>query len=164
MPPRDCQLSAPELPRRQHRPLGERFELRPRDLMVHAATEPAVGRCDDALLSHETGEALDALGHQLRMLDHVGGVTHDARQDELAVRELDVLPHLPLVLVTHVAGFERIGAALTASITSTMSRIGMSVVCGPCQLPQQRWNRMRSSGRPLIAWLSASTRTIESFL
>ena len=36
-------------------------------------------------------------------------------------------------------------------MTSTMSRIGMSVVCGPCQLPQQRWNRMRSSGSLRIA-------------
>jgi len=46
------------------------------------------------------------------MLDHVDGVTHDARQDELAVRELHVPPHLPLVLVAHVAGLERVGAAL----------------------------------------------------
>src|SRR5262245_6481609 len=43
-----------------------------------------------------------------------------------------------------------------------MSRRGMSVVCGPCQLPQQRWKRMRSLGMPLMAWLSASTRRMEN--
>ena len=53
---------------------------------------------------------------------------------------------------------------MIASMTSTMSRIGMSVMCGPCQLPQHRWKRIRSCGRPRIAWLSASTRTIENFL
>ena len=41
-----------------------------------------------------------------------------------------------------------------------MSAIGRSVTCGPCQLPQHRWNRMRSAGSPRSAWLSASTRTV----
>ncbi len=36
----------------------------------------------------------------------------------------------------------------------------MSVVWGPCQLPQQQWKRMSSRGMPRKAWLSASTRTI----
>ena len=105
---------------------------------MDAAAEPAIGRGDDALAADEFGEADDALGDQLRMLDHVGGVADDARQDELAVGQLDVLPHLPFVLVADIAGLERIGLALIASMTSTMSRIGMSVVCGPCQLPQHR--------------------------
>jgi hypothetical protein len=34
-------------------------------------------------------------------------------------------------------------------MTSMMPAIGMSVVCGPCQLPQHRWKRIRSSGSPL---------------
>src|SRR5881397_2514998 len=79
---------------------------------MHPAAETAVGGGDDALLSHEVGEARDALGHELGVLDHVGGVAHDARQDQLAVGQLHVLPHLPLVLVAHVAGLERVGAAL----------------------------------------------------
>ena len=29
-------------------------------------------------------------------------------------------------------------------------------MCGPCQLPQQRWKRMRSCGRPFSAWFNAS--------
>jgi hypothetical protein len=48
-------------------------------------------------------------------------------------------------------------------MTSTMSRMGMSVTCGPCQLPQHRWKRIRSAGSPRSAWLSASTRIIENF-
>src|SRR5215813_3218715 len=48
-------------------------------------------------------------------------------------------------------------------MTSTMSRIGMSVTWGPCQLPQQRWKRTRSLGSPRSAWLRASTRIMESF-
>ena len=35
----------------------------------------------------------------------------------------------------------------------------MSVVCGPCQLPQQRWKRILSDGSPLIEWLSASRQS-----
>ena len=38
---------------------------------------------------------LDELG----MLDHVSGVADDAGDEHLAVRQLDVLPHLPLVLM-----------------------------------------------------------------
>jgi hypothetical protein len=48
-------------------------------------------------------------------------------------------------------------------MTSTMSRIGISVVCGPCQLPQHRWKRMRSGGNPRSAWFSASIRTMMNF-
>ena len=58
------------------------------------------------------GEAEDALGDQLRMLDDVGGMADDARQDQLVVGQLDVLPHLPLVLVADIAGLERVGLSV----------------------------------------------------
>ncbi len=130
---------------------------------MDAAAETAVGCGDDVLASDQVGEADDAVGDQLGMLDDVGGVADDARKEDLAVGQLDVLPDLPFVLVPDIARLERVGLALTASMTSTMSRIGMSVACGPCQLPQQRWKRMRSSGRPWMAWLSASTRSMVNF-
>ena len=56
------------------------------------------------------GEARDAVGDQLGMLDDVGGVAHDAGQDQLVVGQLDVVPHLPLVLVADIGGLERVGA------------------------------------------------------
>src|SRR2546425_4878465 len=48
-------------PCRQRRSMRERFQLCPGDLWVHAASETAVGGADDALFSHEVGEAPDAL-------------------------------------------------------------------------------------------------------
>ena len=56
------------------------------------------------------GEADDALGDELRMLEHVGRVADDAGQDHLAVGQLLVLPHDPLVLVPGVRGLERVRA------------------------------------------------------
>ena len=58
------------------------------------------------------GEAHDAVGHQLRMLQHVGGVADHAGDEDLAVRQLGVLPDLPFVLVAHVAGLDRVGLRL----------------------------------------------------
>src|SRR5438094_1836529 len=103
---------APELSCRQRGSLRERFQLRPGDLWMDAAAETAVGGGDHALLADGVRESRDALGHELGMLDHVGRVTHDPGQDQLAVRKLHVLPYLPLVLVTHVGGLERVGATL----------------------------------------------------
>ena len=56
-------------------------------------------------------EALDPVGDDLRVLDHVGRVADDARQDLLAVRQLDVLPDPPLVLVADVGRLERVVVA-----------------------------------------------------
>ena len=103
---------APELARGQGGALGQRFELGPRDLRMDAAAEAAVGGGDDPLPADRAREARDALRHQLRMLDDVGGVAHDARQDDLVLGQHDVVPHLPLVLVADIGGLERVGAAL----------------------------------------------------
>src|SRR5262245_33934039 len=93
--------SAPELSGRQRRSLRESFELSPGDLRMDAAAEAAVGGRDHALLADQVGEAHDPLGDELGMLDHVGSMAHDAGQDQLAVRELHVLTHFQLVLVSH---------------------------------------------------------------
>ena len=42
------------------------------------------------------------------MLDEVAVVSDHARHEDLSGRELDVLPHPPLVLVTGVRGLDRI--------------------------------------------------------
>ena len=76
---------------------------------MNPAAETAVGRGDHPLAADQIGEPLDPLGHQLRVFDHIGGVADDSWQDQFAVRQLDVLPHLPFVLVADIAGLEGIG-------------------------------------------------------
>ena len=61
--------------------------------------EAAVAARDDALASHHTGEPLDAVGDQLRVLDQHAGLRDDAGNQDLIVRQLHVLSHAPLVLV-----------------------------------------------------------------
>src|SRR6185503_11095362 len=104
-----------------------------------------------------------ALGDEFGVLHHIGGVADHARQDELSVGQLYVLPYRPLVLVTDVARLERVGLAIDRQhdIDDIAHRDVGRV--RPCQLPQQRWKRMRSAGSPLMAWLIASTRTMVNF-
>ena len=45
-----------------------------------------------------------------RVLDGRGVMRDDARDQDLAGRQLDLLPHVPLVLVAHVGRFDGIGA------------------------------------------------------
>ena len=52
----------------------------------------------------------DALGDQFGMLDHIGGVADDAGNEHLALRQLDVFPHLPFMLVARIGAFDDIGA------------------------------------------------------
>src|SRR6266851_379698 len=99
----------PELLAGKRGALGQRLELGPGDVGVDPATQPAVARGDDTLAADQAGETADALGHQLGMLDDVGGMAHHAGQDQLVVWQLGLLPHRPLVLVAHIARFEGIG-------------------------------------------------------
>ncbi len=104
--------SAPKLAARQSRALRESLELGPGDHRMDAAAEAAIGRGDDAFTADAFGEAQNALGDEFGVLHHAGGVTDDAGQNELAVGQFDVPPYIPLVFVTDVAGFERVGLAV----------------------------------------------------
>ena len=73
---------------------------------MHAPAEPAIGRGDHALAPDQVGKPHDAFGDQFRVLDDIGRVADDAGQDELAVRQLHVLPYAPLVLMAHIARLE----------------------------------------------------------
>src|SRR5207248_11319132 len=101
--------SAPELAGGQCRALGQRFELGPGDVRVNPAAETAVGRGDDPLPADQVREAKDALGDELGVLDDIGSVADHTGQDHLFVRQFDVLPHLPFVLVADISGLERVG-------------------------------------------------------
>src|SRR6476619_6528388 len=62
----------------------------------------AVSSGDHPFASHHAGEALDALRDQLRMLDEVHAVRNHAWDQKPVVRQFDLLPDRPLVLVTRV--------------------------------------------------------------
>src|SRR5436190_16752041 len=98
--------SAPELAAGERGALGEGFELGPGDLRVDPTAETAIGRGDDALAADDVGEAQDPVGNQLGVLDDVGGVADDSRQEDLVVGQLDALPDPPLMLVADIAGLE----------------------------------------------------------
>ena len=49
----------------------------------------------------------DAVGDQLGVLDDIGRVTDDTGDQDLAVGQFDVLPDLPFMRVTDIAGFDR---------------------------------------------------------
>src|SRR5581483_6845871 len=109
----DCKPRlAPQLAACHRRALSERFELCPGASGMDAAAESAIGGGDDPLAADAFGETNDALSDQLRMFDDIGGVTDRSGQNDLALRQLDVLPHRPLMLVANVAGFEGVGLAL----------------------------------------------------
>src|SRR4030095_10295099 len=101
----------------QARPLGEHAKLLPHDARVHARgreslREAAVDPGDDVLAADQPRVAQDPLGHQLRVLDAIRRVGDNARDEDLAGRELDVLPDVVLVLVARVRRLEREGARL----------------------------------------------------
>lgn len=52
------------------------------------------------------GEAQDALGYQLRMFDKLYAMRYHAREDYLALWQVDILPDLPLMLVPWVRRFK----------------------------------------------------------
>ena len=50
------------------------------------------------------------------MFDHIGGVTDDAWNDDLALRKFGLLSHAPLVLMSHVGGVrEKLATRIAAS-------------------------------------------------
>ena len=72
----------------------------------------AIGPGNDILASDDLGEPHDAVGDQLRMFDSGGVVGHDAGNQDLARRQLDLFPDTPFVLVTHIGGLDRIRAGV----------------------------------------------------
>ena len=86
------------------------------DRGVHAAIErplreTAIRTGNHILASDKSGQPDDAFGDQFGMLDHVGRVADDARNEDLSGPKLCVLPQLPLVLMV----FGLIGAACTVA-------------------------------------------------
>src|SRR5271169_916552 len=85
-PPFDMPLtlrrgSLPEMLAGKRSALGKRIELRPSDLRMHAATEPAVGGGNDVLGTDCFGEADDPVRDEFRMFDEIGRVRDDAGEN-----------------------------------------------------------------------------------
>ena len=72
-----------------------------------ALAEAAIGAGDDVLFADQRGVLHQPLGDQLGVLDQVRRVADDARHERLAVRQLDVLPDRPIVLVARVRRLDR---------------------------------------------------------
>src|SRR5215470_15329500 len=113
--PRACLGDAsswPELLARQPRAGAQRREFRPGNLWVNASAETAIGPGDHVFTSDDACETNEPVGDKLGVLEDIGCVTDDARNQDLALRQLRILPDLPLVLVADIAGLDHIGLRL----------------------------------------------------
>ena len=70
------------------------------------SAEAAVGARYDPLPTHHSGVALNPLSHQLWVLNEVGGGVDDSWDDDLVLRQLNILENGPLVLVPRVSSLE----------------------------------------------------------
>jgi branched-chain amino acid transport system ATP-binding protein len=103
------QGKAEELLRDEPGALDEGLELGPHDgwvlaLEEGALGEPAVGAGHDPLPADQPGVGHEALGHCLGVLDHRGRVGDDPGNEQLALGQLDVLPHAPFMRVADIGG------------------------------------------------------------
>src|SRR5215470_17946905 len=104
--------SLPELPGGEAGAFGHAGELGPYHRGIHRGltyprAESAVGPGDHVLAADQPRVTADALGHQLGVLDEVGGRIEHARDQHLVFGWLDALEHLPLVRVARVRSLER---------------------------------------------------------
>src|ERR1700740_950139 len=76
------------------------------------AGETAIGPGDHILPPDDLGEPSAALGDRLGMLDKIRAMGNDAGDHNFPVRQFDLLPDAPLVLVPRVASLERVGAGV----------------------------------------------------
>ena len=72
----------------------------------------AVGAGNQVLAADARGEPRETLGDELGMFDDVRAVADDTRHENLAGRQLHLLPHLPFVLMTRVRSLQQICARL----------------------------------------------------
>ena len=91
----------------EFRAFGQRVELGPHDAWVDAAIEwplgeTAIGSGKKIFTSDQPSDAHNPFGDELRMFDHIGGMTDDARNEQPACRQFGRFPHPPFVLVTRI--------------------------------------------------------------
>jgi hypothetical protein len=107
-------LFLPQVTAREARPFGERGEFCPDHRSMDfrgggRAGKAAIGAGDHVLPADHARKAYNPLCDELRMLNQIGGVRDDPRDQQLPFRQLDAFPDPPLVLVTRIGGFKGIG-------------------------------------------------------
>src|SRR5262249_11314860 len=81
-------------------------------LVQGALGEPAIDPRDDTLAAHHSRKGHDALGDGLGMFHYRGRVRDDAGYQDLALRQLDVLPDSPFVRMARRRRFHGVGLSL----------------------------------------------------
>jgi hypothetical protein len=94
--------STPQLLARDRCTVAQGAQLGPGDLRMDAAAEATVGAGDDVFLADDFSERDDAIGYQFRVLDKVGGVADDARDEDFSGGEFHVAPDFEFMFVTDV--------------------------------------------------------------
>ncbi len=81
---------------------------------MDAPTQTAIGPRDYTLAPQDLCVPDDPVRYHLRMLDNVGGVANDARDEQFILGQCDLLPDTPFVFVANIAGFDGICSRLNA--------------------------------------------------
>jgi hypothetical protein len=79
--------STPQLLARDRRAVAQGAQLGPGDLRMDAAAQAAVGAGDDVFLADDSSERDQAIGDQFRVLDELGGVPDNTRNQDLPAGE-----------------------------------------------------------------------------
>src|SRR5215831_469217 len=93
------------------RSFDHRSQLCPGDVGINCqqaceGCKPAVGSGDDLFAPNNGSIAFQALGDQFRVLDKIGGGIEHAWNDDLALRQPDLLKDLPLMLMARIGPFK----------------------------------------------------------
>ena len=121
--------------------MREGLELGPHDAGMDPAIEWPLGKaaispCYQIFAPHQPCKTHDALRDQSRMLDHIRGVTDDARDQRAARWQLGGFPDTPFVLVARIGDFDSADLHAQDDIDNILER-HVAGVRGPGQLPQQ---------------------------
>jgi len=127
----------PEITGRELGAVGERREFCPCNLWMDSSTEATVGAGNHIFAADNLCKTHDPIRDEARMLDHVRRMTDHSGNENLVLRQFYFLPHAPFVLMADIARLDRVGLRANGEHEVDNVGNGMSVVCGPCQLPQQ---------------------------
>src|SRR5215467_3887659 len=75
---------------------------------MHAPAQAAVGARYDIFATDDVGEGENAIRHQFRVLDEIGGVADNAGDEDLSGGQPDIAPDLVFMFVTDIAGFDQV--------------------------------------------------------
>src|SRR6266851_7872641 len=112
--PSDC---SPEFLRSEPRALDQGLEFGPGYARCDGAgagegIEAAVRAGNDVFATDDAGETYNTLRDDLRVFDVVGAGIDQARDEDLPLRQADLLEDLPFMFVARIGGFEGERAAL----------------------------------------------------